>query len=62
MADSDLVTLRDHVVALRAELSRFDSKLDSFREYFEVRLDQQTELIKGGFKSLSIQISTTKKN
>jgi hypothetical protein len=62
MADSDLVTLRDHVVALRAELSRFDGKLDAFRESFEARFDQQTELIKAGFKSLSLQISTTKKS
>jgi hypothetical protein len=62
MADSDSVTLRAHLVALKAELSRFDGKLDAFRESFEARFDQQTELIKSGFKSLSVQISTLKKN
>jgi len=62
MADSDLVALRANVVALRAEVSRFEGKLDSFREHFEARFDQQTEVIKSGFKSLSLQLSTLKKN
>lgn len=62
MADSDLVALRANMVALKAEVSRFEGKLDAFREHFEARFDQQTELIKVGFKSLSAQISTMKKN
>jgi len=37
MADNDSVTLKDHMVALKAELSRFDRNLDSFREHFEDR-------------------------
>jgi hypothetical protein len=48
--------------ALLEQARRINSKLDSFREHFEGRFDQQTELIKAGFKSLSLQISTTKKN
>jgi hypothetical protein len=62
MTDNDSVTLKAHMVALRAELNRFDRNLDSFREHFEARFDQQTELIKAEFKSLSAQISTMKKN
>jgi uncharacterized membrane-anchored protein YhcB (DUF1043 family) len=62
MANGDLVALKTNMVALRAELSRFDGKLDAFRESFEARFDQQAELIKAGFKSLSVQIATLKKN
>jgi hypothetical protein len=62
MANRDSVALKANVVALRAELSRFDGKLDAFRESFEARFDQQTELIKADFNSLSVQISTLKKN
>jgi uncharacterized membrane-anchored protein YhcB (DUF1043 family) len=62
MTDGDSVTLKAHMVALRAELSRFDRNLDAFREHFEARFDQQAELIKAEFKSFSAQISTMKKN
>jgi hypothetical protein len=62
MADNDSVTLKAHMVALRAELSRFDRNLDSFREHFEARFDQQTELIKSEVKNLSVQISNSKKS
>jgi hypothetical protein len=48
--------------SLLEQAKRINSKLDSFREHFEGRFDQQTELIKAGFKSLSAQISITKKN
>jgi hypothetical protein len=48
--------------ALLEQARRINSKLDSFREHFEARFDQQTEVIKAGFKSLSAQISTMKKN
>ena len=49
------------VRSLLEQIKQINSKLDSFREHFEGRFDQQTELIKVGFKSLSLQISTTKK-
>jgi hypothetical protein len=61
MTDGDSVTLKAHMVALRAELSRFDRNLDAFREYFEARFDQQAELIKSEVKNLSLQISNSKK-
>jgi hypothetical protein len=48
--------------ALLEQARQFNSKLDSFREHFEARFDQQTELIKSEVKSLSLQISTTKKS
>ena len=48
--------------SLLEQTKRINSKLDAFRESFEARFDQQTELIRAGFKSLSIQISTMKKN
>jgi hypothetical protein len=44
------------------ELSRFEDKLVSFREHFEARFDQQTELIKSEVKNLCFQISNPKKN
>ncbi|MEA2892591.1 MAG: hypothetical protein QOI05_3384 [Bradyrhizobium sp.] len=47
--------------ALIEQAKRFNSKLDSFREHFEARFDQQSELIKAEFKSFSAQISTMKK-
>jgi hypothetical protein len=62
MADNDFVALRANVVALRADLSRFESKLDSFRAHFEARFDQQTELIKSEVKNFSLQISNSKKS
>jgi hypothetical protein len=48
--------------ALLEQAKQFNSKLDSFREHFEARFDQQTELIQAEVKSLSAQISTMKKN
>ena len=48
--------------ALLEQARRINSKLDSFREHFEARFDQQTELIKAEFRSFSAQISTMKKN
>jgi hypothetical protein len=48
--------------SLVEQAKRINSKLDSFREHFEARFDQQTEVIKSGFKSLSLQLSTLKKN
>jgi hypothetical protein len=62
MANDDLVALRADVVALGAELSRFAGKQDAFREHFEARFDQQTELIKSEVKNLCFQISNPKKN
>jgi hypothetical protein len=62
MADSDFVALRADMVALRAALTRFNGKLDSFRKHFEARFDQQAELIKSEVKNLSLQISNPKKN
>ena len=53
--DIDLKALLEHT-------RRINSKLDSFREHFEARFDQQTELIKAGSKSLSAQLSPMKKN
>ena len=48
--------------ALIEQAKRINSKLDSFREHFQARFDQQTELIKAGSKSLSAQLSPMKKN
>jgi hypothetical protein len=62
MADSDFVALRADMVALRAALTRFNGKLDSFRKHFGARFDQQAELIKSEVENLSLQISNPKKN
>ena len=48
--------------ALIEQAKRINSKLDSFREHFQARFDQQTELIKSSFKTLSQEIATLKKS
>jgi hypothetical protein len=48
--------------SLLEQIRQFNSKLDSFREHFEARFDQQTELIKSEVKNLLLQISNPKKN
>jgi hypothetical protein len=48
--------------SLLEQIRQFNSELDAFREHFEARFDQQTELIKSEVKNLSFQISTPKKN
>ena len=48
--------------ALLEQIRKFSNKLDSFREHFEARFDQQTEWIKSEVKNLSLQISNSKKN
>jgi hypothetical protein len=48
--------------SLLEQFRRFNGKLDAFREHFEARFDQQTELIKSEVKNLSFQISNSKKN
>ena len=53
--DIDLMTLLE-------QAKQFNSKLDSFREHFEARFDQLTELIKSEVKNLSVQISNSKKS
>jgi hypothetical protein len=56
---SDMTQMRTYVCG---ELSSFKGKLDLFRERFEARFDQQTELIKSEVKNLCFQISNPKKN
>jgi hypothetical protein len=48
--------------SLLEQIRQFNCKLDSFREHFEARFDQQTELIKSEVKNLLLQISPMKKN
>ena len=47
---------------LLEQIRQYSSKLDSFREYFEARFDEQTELIESEVKNFSRQISDPKKN
>jgi hypothetical protein len=48
--------------ALLEQVRQFSGKLDSFREYFEARFDEQTELIKSEVENICRQISNPKKN
>ena len=63
---SDMAQMRSDVggdlVALRTEVSRVDGKLEAFRETVDDRFEQQLELIKSGFKTLSQEIATLKKS
>ena len=59
---SDMAQMRTDVggdlIALRAEISRVDGKLEAFRETVDDRFEQQIELIKSSYRSLSQEIAT----
>jgi phage-related protein len=59
---SDMAQMRTDVggdlVALRTEISHVDGKLEAFRETVDDRFEQQIELIKSSFRSLSQEIAT----
>jgi archaellum component FlaC len=59
---SDMAQMRTDVggelVGLRGEISRVDGKLEAFRETVDDRFEQQVELIKSTFRSLSQEIAT----
>jgi outer membrane murein-binding lipoprotein Lpp len=59
---ADNVKVDSDVVALSASLSRMENKLEAFRESVDDRFDQQVELLKSSFRSLSQEIATLKKN
>jgi hypothetical protein len=59
---ADNVKVDSDVVALNAALSRVEGKLEAFRESVDDRFDQQIELLKSSFRSLSQEIATLKKN
>jgi outer membrane murein-binding lipoprotein Lpp len=59
---ADNVKVDSDVVALSAALSRMEGKLEAFRETVDDRFDQQVELIKSSFRSLSLEITTLKKS
>lgn len=48
------------VVAFTASLSRMEGQLEAFRESVDDRFDQQIELLKSSFRSLSNDIQTIK--
>ncbi len=50
--------LQGDVVAVKAEQSRADGRLEAFRETVDDRFEQQIELIKSSFRSLSQEIAT----
>jgi archaellum component FlaC len=52
---SDMAQMRTDV---GGELSRADAKLEAFRETVDDRFEQQIELIKSSFRSLSQEIAT----
>jgi archaellum component FlaC len=54
----ELVALRADMVAVKAELGRADGRLEAFRETVADRFEQQIELIKSTFRSLSQEIAT----
>jgi archaellum component FlaC len=54
----DLVVLRADMVAVKVEQSRADGRLEAFRETVDDRFEQQIELIKSSFRSLSQEIAT----
>jgi prefoldin subunit 5 len=59
---ADNVKVNSDVVALSAALSRMEGQIEAFRESVDDRFDQQIELLKSSFRSLSDEIQTMKKS
>ena len=59
---ADYTKVDSDVVALSASLVRMAGQLDAFRELVDDRFDQQVELLKASFRSLSEDIQSLKKN
>jgi len=54
--------LDSDVVAFTTALGRMEGQLEAFRESVDDRFDQQIELLKSSFRSLSEEIQTIKKS
>ncbi|MBB5045526.1 chromosome segregation ATPase [Rhodopseudomonas rhenobacensis] len=59
---ADSVAVKSDVGALGTALSRMERQLEAFRESVDDRFDQQIELLKSSFRSLSEEIQTMKKS
>ncbi len=59
---ADSVAVKSDVGALGASLSRMERQLEAFRESVDDRFDQQIELLKSSFRSLSEEIQTIEKS
>lgn len=59
---ADSVAVKSDVGALGTALSRMERQLEAFRESVDDRFDQQIELLKSSFRSLSEEIQTIKKS
>jgi hypothetical protein len=58
---ADYAKVDSDIVALSAALSRVETNIETFRESVDGRFDQQIELLKTSFRSLSQDIQTLKK-
>jgi chromosome segregation ATPase len=59
---ADGVKVESDVAALRADLTRIENKLEAFRESVDDRFDQNVELLKSSFRTLSNEIKALKKS
>jgi septal ring factor EnvC (AmiA/AmiB activator) len=59
---ADNVRVESDVAALKADLARIENKLEVFRESVDDRFDQNVELLKSSFRTLSNEIKALKKS
>lgn len=58
---ADNLKVEGDVAALNASLTKIEGKLESFRESVDDRFNQQVELLKSSFRTLSQEIQSIKK-
>jgi chromosome segregation ATPase len=58
---ADNLKVEGDVAALNASLTKIEGKLEGFRESVDDRFDQQVEILKSSFRTLSQEIQSIKK-
>ena len=58
---ADNIKVESDIAAVKADLSRIESKLEAFRESVDDQFEQNIELLKRSFRSLSQEIADLKK-
>lgn len=59
---ADNAKVESDIAALKADTTSIRNDLESFRETVDDRFDQQVELIKSSFRTLTTEIQTLKKS
>lgn len=59
---AETVRVESELVSIRADLTTLRGELEAFKESVSDRFDQQTELLKSSFRTLSLEIQSLKKS